>query len=242
MTELAPSRGSPLGRLPLNRDRILATAVDLADRLGIKDVSMRRLGHELGVEAMSLYNHVRNKDDLLDGMVEQAITQLNQELTAVSGPDAAVDWQAALRQRILAARRFVLRHRWLPEVLESRTTISPGVIVYHEAILAMLREGGFSYALAHHSLHALGSRALGFTQELFDPSSPADDEASQAVFASLAPELPHLVAMVSEAVHNQDPESSLGWCDDQSEFEFGLDVILDGLEKRRAAVEPNATN
>jgi hypothetical protein len=108
------------------------------------------------------------------------------------------------------------------------------VIRYYEGVLATLRAGGFSYDLAHHALHALGSRVLGFSQELFDPSTPAEDAASQAALAELATELPHLVEMLAEVAHD-DPGSTLGWCDDQTEFEFGLDVVLDGLERRRSA-------
>ena len=219
----------------LSRDRILATAVELADSLGVAALSMRRLGQELGVEAMSLYNHVRNKDDLLDGMVEHVMLEINQTLQTSASPEPQTDWQGALRHRILTARTMVVRHRWLPGVLESRTTLSRQVILYHEHVLATLRAGGFSNDLSHHALHALGSRALGFAQELFNPASPADDAASQAMFAALAPQVPYLISMVEEVTHDMDPASSLGWCDDQTEFEFSLDVILDGLEKRRVA-------
>jgi hypothetical protein len=111
--------------------------------------------------------------------------------------------------------------------------MSPAVLRYHDGLVGLMREGGFSYDLAHHALHAMGSRALGFTQELFDPGGGgADDEDATAALESMADQLPHLVGMLMEVAHD-DPDSTLGWCDDQTEFEFGLDVILDGLDRLR---------
>ena len=112
--------------------------------------------------------------------------------------------------------------------------MSPPVMLYFDGVLALLREGGFSYDVAHHGLHALGSRALGFTQELFDPGSDdSSGENNAALFEQMAEQVPHLVGMMMEIAHD-DPESTLGWCDDQVEFEFGLDLILDGLERSLA--------
>ncbi len=220
-------------RSTLTRERVLQAAVDLADNAGLEAVSMRRLGQELGVEAMSLYNHVNNKDDLLDGMVEMAMVEVNRSAREVR--DAApsdADWQGVLRAQVLASRQHMLRHRWLPVALENRAGMSVGVARYFDGVLGTLVAGGFSNDLGHHALHALGSRALGFAQELFTPGGDEQDAASQAAMASMAPELPHLMAMLAEVAHD-DPTSTLGWCDDQSEFEFGLDVLLDGLERRR---------
>lgn len=196
---------------------------------------MRRLGQDLGVEAMSLYNHVASKDDLVDGMVELVMGAVNDSARGVreaAAPDA--DWREVLRAQVLGSRRHMLRHPWLAGALESRTTMSAGVARYYDGVLATLLAGGFSHDLGHHTLHALGSRALGFAQELFAPQGDEQDVASQAAMAALAPELPHLSAMLAEVAHD-DPGSTVGWCDDQSEFEFGLDVLLDGLERRRAA-------
>ena len=221
-------------RTTLTRDRVLRAGVDLADQSGLEAVSMRRLGQELGVEAMSLYNHVDNKDDLLDGMVERVMIEVNasaREVRDGAGPD--VDWQAVLRAQVLDCREHMLRHRWLPVALESRAGMSPGVARYFDGVLATLLAGGFSNDMSHHALHALGSRALGFTQELFTPANDEQDATSQAAMAAMARELPHLMAMLAEVAHD-DPESTLGWCDEQSEFEFGLDVLLDGLERRRS--------
>jgi AcrR family transcriptional regulator len=220
-------------RTTLTRERVLQAGLDLADDAGLEAVSMRRLGQELGVEAMSLYNHVANKDDLLDGMVEMVMVEVNRSAREVrDGAEPGADWQGVLRAQVLASRQHMLRHRWLPVALESRAGMSPGVARYFDGVLATLLAGGFSNDLGHHALHALGSRALGFTQELFTPGNEEQDAASQAAMASMARELPHLVAMLAEVAH-YDPESTLGWCDDQSEFEFGLDVLLDGLERRR---------
>jgi AcrR family transcriptional regulator len=223
-------------RRPLTRQAVLETAVDLVDHEGIAALSMRRLGQELGVEAMSLYHHVANKEALLDGMVESVVGELLEEV-GPGGGDAGLDWAAALRARILTARRLMLRHPWVPAVMETRTRVSPALIAYYEGVLATLHAGGFSYDLAHHSLHALGSKALGFSQELFDPSSAGGDgsDAAQAEadLAAMSAAFPHLTAMMASAMHDS-PDTTIGWCDDQTEFEFGLDVLLDGLERRRA--------
>ncbi|KRD45518.1 TetR family transcriptional regulator [Cellulomonas sp. Root930] len=215
----------PEQRLPLSRERVLRTAVAIADEHGIDAVTMRRVGDELGAEAMSLYHHVANKADLLDGAVDLVVAEINE---AVDGLDRGDDWKAAVRARILTARRVLLRHRWAPRVLETRSAVSPNVVRYHDRLVGLLHEGGLSYDLIHHALHALGSRALGFSQELFDPDP---GESTAPVPADLAADLPFLTAMLAEVAHD-DPDSTIGWCDDRTEFEFGLDLLLDGLERR----------
>ncbi|WP_246123466.1 TetR/AcrR family transcriptional regulator [Cellulomonas terrae] len=212
----------PGERLPLSRERVLRTAVAIADEHGIEAVTMRRVGDELGAEAMSLYHHVANKNDLLDGVVDLVAGEINEVVDAL---DATGPWQPVVRARILAARQVLLRHRWAPRLLATRASLSPQVVRYHDRLVGQLHDGGFSFDLAHHALHALGSRALGFSQELFDPGDGGSAGA-------LPPELPSLVAMLTEVAHD-DPGSTLGWCDDQTEFEFGLDLLLDGLERRR---------
>jgi AcrR family transcriptional regulator len=220
-------------RKSLSRTLVLETAVALVDHEGLAALSMRRLGQELGVEAMSLYHHVANKEALLDGMVDAVVGELNAEVGPGGGPDAERDWAAALRSRILTARTVMLQHKWLPSVLETRTSISAALVAYYEGVLATLRAGGFSNDLAHHTMHALGSRALGFSQELFDPTRGGDaSDTSEAEMTAMAEMFPHLTAMLAEVAHD-DPDSTIGWCDDQTEFEFGLDVLLDGLERRR---------
>lgn len=214
-------------RIPLSRERVLTAAVALADRDGIEAVTMRKLAQEVGVEAMSLYYHVANKEEVLDGMVDVLVDQIND---LIGDANVEAGWKQEMRNRILTARRVMLDHRWAPAVIESRTHIGLPVIRYFDSVLALFRAGGFSYDQAHHALHALGSRALGFTQELFSPDDAAGDDAAEVDFEQMAGLVPHLVEMLAEISHD-DPDSTLGWCDDQTEFEFGLDLILDGLER-----------
>ncbi|MFI6515261.1 TetR/AcrR family transcriptional regulator [Spirillospora sp. NPDC050679] len=222
-------------RVPLSRRRVLRAAVALADREGLDSLTMRRLAQEVGAEAMSLYHHVANKGAVLDGVVEVVLGEVMAAVDEVEAPSPEEDWRAALRTRILAARQVLLRHRWAPQVLESRTTTSPAVIAYYDHVVAILRAGGFSFDLAHRALHVLGSRALGFTQELFrpDPAQTTNAQAT-AMMEQMAERFPNIVGMLADAVHD-DPDGTLGFCDDQFEFEFALDLILEGLERHRAA-------
>ncbi|WP_020524600.1 TetR/AcrR family transcriptional regulator [Catelliglobosispora koreensis] len=213
----------------LSRERVLRTAIKLADESGLGAVTMRRLAEELGAEAMSLYYHVSNKDDVFDGMAELIGQEINEAAAGVSTHDGG--WKAAVRQRILTAREVLLLHPWMPSLLSIRNTASASIIAHHDAIVGLMHDGGLSYDLIHHGLHALGSRALGFAQELFDPGKgPVSDETISAMAAGL----PNIAAMLAEVAHD-DPASTLGWCDDQTEFEFGLDLILDGLHHRSSA-------
>ncbi|WP_448809003.1 TetR/AcrR family transcriptional regulator C-terminal domain-containing protein [Agromyces bauzanensis] len=213
-------------RAPLTRDRVLRTAVELADTAGIDALTIRRLASELGVEAMSLYYHVANKEAILDGVVDLVFQEIEQAVGgfAVAATDAA--WTTTLRTRILAARAVMLRHPWVPAVMDTRTGLGLTQARYVDAVVGILRSGGLSFDLIHHAMHALGSRMFGFTQELGEEEAqdPADLEQMAAM-------VPHLAAMLAEVAHD-DPDSTLGWCDDQVEFEFGLDLILDGLERR----------
>ncbi|PZF79790.1 TetR family transcriptional regulator [Jiangella anatolica] len=215
-------------RAPLSRDRVLRAAIGIADDGGLAGLTMRRLAEVLGAEAMSLYYHVANKDEVLDGIADVVAREINEVVDALEVPSAGAQWKNAVRRRILAARQVLLRHPWAPAVFETRTAMSPEILVYHDRLLGLMRDGGFSYDLAHHALHALGSRALGFSPELFDPG----DGSTGDVPAEFADRLPHLVGMLSEIAHD-DPGSTLGWCDDQTEFEFGLDLLLDGLDRLR---------
>ncbi|GAA3771936.1 TetR/AcrR family transcriptional regulator C-terminal domain-containing protein [Plantactinospora mayteni] len=219
-------------RTPLSRERVLRAAISVADSGGIESLTMRRLAEHLGAEAMSLYYHVANKEDVLDGVVDVIATEINEVVDRIDVPAEGADWKKAVRQRILSAREVLLRHAWAPGVFETRTNTSLAVLRYYDALLGLMRAGGFSNDLAHHALHALGSRALGFTQELFDPNSGAGATDQAADLAEMAGQFPNLVGMLAEIAHD-DPDSTLGWCDDQSEFEFGLDLILDGLDRIR---------
>jgi AcrR family transcriptional regulator len=216
-------------RVPLTRERVLLGAVELADRDGIASLTMRNLAHEVGVEAMSLYYHVANKEAVLDGLVEVVVGEINEALSSVDEPKARDDWKSTMRRRILTAREVMLAHSWAPDVIEQRTSMSPAILLYFEGLLGIFREGGFSYDLAHHAMHALGSKALGFSQELFKPGNEAGGEATDEMLEQLASQLPHLTGMLMEISHD-DPDSTLGWCDDQAEFRFSLDLLLDGLE------------
>ena len=231
MATRAESRSAP--RISLSRERVLRAAVDVADRGGIESLTMRRLADELGAEAMSLYYHVANKDAVLDGVVDVIAEEINDVVDGIGVSAVGASWKAAVRQQILAARQVLLRHPWAPRLLESRTGMSPALVRYHDALIGLMRAGGLSYDLIHHGMHALGSRALGFTQELFDPGDGGGDD-PEAALEGMAEQVPHIVGMLSEIAHD-DPDSTLGWCDDQTEFEFALDLILDGLERKHDA-------
>ena len=220
-------QGRAPDRAPLSRERVLRAAVALADGGGIVSLSMRRLAQDLGVVPMALYKHVANKEELLDGMVDVVVGEI---LPPVSG----AGWKSAVRQRILSARQALVRHPWASRVIESRATPSPAVLEYLDTLIGMFRAGGFSAYLTHHVMHALGSRMLGFTQELFDDSASVDPQMSQVMLDALAARYPHVAEMAAAAAH--ETESVVGGgCDDQFEFEFALDLLLDGFERLQGA-------
>lgn len=223
-------------RSPLNRERILTAAVAVADDGGLDALTMRALADALDVEAMSLYYHVANKEALLDGVAEMVVEEILDEVEGLPGATGPGDWRQAMRSRVLRAREVMLRHKWAPWVLESRTTMNVAVLRYYHGLLEIFRAGGMSYDLAHHAMHALGSRALGFSQELFNPAPGTDDEAvSNELFAQLAPEIPLFIEFMEAIAHDDPEDQTLGWCDDKSEFEFALDLMLDGLDRLRIA-------
>ncbi|MEH0821707.1 MULTISPECIES: TetR/AcrR family transcriptional regulator C-terminal domain-containing protein [unclassified Micromonospora] len=214
------------GRRPLNRDRVLRAAVALADATGIDSLSMRRLAQDLGVVPMALYKHVANKEELLDGLADVVVGEIDP-------PDLDVDWKTGVRQRILSARRALLRHPWASRVIESRRRPTPATLAYLDSMIGMFRAGGLSVDLTHHVMHALGSRVLGFSQELFDDDSPAPDpEAQAAALREMSARYPHIAAVASRADHDGGSVVGPG-CDDQFEFEFALDLLLDGFERLR---------
>ncbi|QDY11082.1 TetR family transcriptional regulator [Micromonospora sp. HM134] len=221
-----------LRRTPLNRDRILRAAVTLADGAGIESLSMRNLAQELGVVPMALYKHVANKDELLDGMIDVVVGEI-EPLTP------GVGWQPAIRRRVLSARRVLRRHPWASLAIESRSMATPAVLDYLDSMIGALRAGGLSADLTHHVMHALGSRILGFSQELFDASRQAGRTGPTAPTppAPLPPEVaarfPHVAEIATAAAHDTGSVVGAG-CDDQFEFEFALDLLLDGIERLRA--------
>jgi len=213
----------------LSRERVLRAAVALADQGGVESLSMRKIAQELGVVPMALYKHLSNKDEMLDGMVDVVVGEINDVVSEIDVRSG--DWKTAMRQRVLSAREILLRHPWAPRLMESRTNVSPAMLRYFDSLIGLLREAGFSIDLTHHAMHALGSRAVGFTQELYDDSEELDSDAMAMFLQQMAGEYPHITEMVTEISHDDD--TTLGWCDDQVEFEFALDVILDGLERLR---------
>ena len=213
-------------RIPLSRERVLRAAIALADEHGIEELSMRKLGQELGVEAMSLYNHVANKEDVLDGMVDLVVGE-------IEVPPSDTAWKTALREKVLSARRALLRHPWASRVMESRTQPTPTMMTYMDSVIGIFRTGGFSIDLTHHALHTLGSRMLGFAQELYDDSGgDLGPELEALMLREMAEKYPYISELAAAISHDENTIVGQG-CDDQFEFEFGLDLILDGLERLR---------
>ena len=209
-------------RAPLTRERVLLAAVEVADRGGLEALTMRRLGQELGVEAMAIYRHVKDKDDLLDGVVQVLVGTIGR-------PEPGDDWKATLRAQLMAARAVMLRHPWARRVLEDRGSTGPATLAHIDSILGILAGAGFSLELAHHALHVLGSRIYGFEQDMLGDSGgnaapPADAAQLQAMLARY----PNVASLAEAATHG----GALGPCDDDVEFTFGLDLALDGLEAR----------
>ena len=212
-------------RVPLTRERVLDTAVALADEGGIESLSMRKLAQALDVVPMALYRHVANKDELLDGLVDVVIGEIDP-------PRRDTDWKTAMRERILSARRALLRHPWASTVMESRATPTPVALSYMDSMIGLLRTGGFSLDLTHHALHAMGSRMFGFTQELFNDTSETDPEIDAEMFGAMATTYPY-IHEIYLAISHDDTSTVGAGCDDQLEFEFALDLMLDGFEKLR---------
>jgi AcrR family transcriptional regulator len=209
----------------LNKDRVLRAAVALADEAGLEALSMRKLAEHLGVVPMALYKHVADKEELLDGMIDIVIGE-------VGPPADGTGWKSTLRERILSARQSLQRHPWAPGVIESRKDPSPAMLAYIGSVIGVFRAGGFSIGLTHHALHALGSRAYGFTPEVFNDSQGLDPQVLEAVVQQLQGQYPY-VAELAQAVYHDEASVVGGGCDDQFEFEFALDLLLDGLERLR---------
>jgi AcrR family transcriptional regulator len=213
-------------RPALTGERILRAAIRLADRDGIESLSMRKLGHELGVEAMSLYNHVRNKVDLLDGMVDVVFSEIDL-------PASGVDWRTAMRQRANSARQALLRHPWAIGLMESRATPGPATLRHHDSVLGSLRTAGFSIDSTAHAYSVLDGYIYGFTlTELTLPFSNSEGAADVGEIAGnilegfRPAEYPHLTEMAVDRATK--PGYNYG-----DEFEYGLDLILDGIQRVR---------
>ena len=206
-------------RLPLTRQRVLEAAMRIADEGGFESLTMRGLGQELGVQAMSLYNHVANKDEIRDGIVELVMN----EIEPPSGPD----WKTAVRESAMSAHDAFVRHPWACSLQMESTSVSPARLRWMEDLLRTLREAGFSPNLTHHAYHALDSHITGFT--LWQVSFPFEthdelvDLAEHLLRQISADEYPYVVEHAQEHIEPPDPE-------EPSEFEFGLDLILDALD------------
>jgi AcrR family transcriptional regulator len=214
-------------RTPLNRARVLRAALELADRVGLEALSMRNLAQELGVVPMALYKHVAGKDELLDAMLDAVIADITPDPgTPGSG------WKAAVRARVLGARRALLRHPWAWRLIDSRTDPTPAMLAYLDSVIGLFLAGGFAADQTHHIVHALGTRMLGYTQDLFADSQPTPPEVQRAAAQAMAATYPNLAAMATAAAHDESSVVGSG-CDDQFEFEFALDLLLDGFERLR---------
>ena len=212
-------------RAPLSRERVLRAAIALADRSGIESLTMRSLGQRLGVEAMALYNHVSNKEEILDGIVDLVFSEI--ALLPSGG-----DWKPEMRRRATSARDALLRHPWAVGLMQSRAAPGPATLRHHDSVIGSLTGAGFSIGMAAHAYSVMDSYIYGFAMQqltlVYGPSELAGDAAQ--VFLSRFPsaQYPHLARMITE--HALKP----GY-DYANEFEFGLDLILDSLEKLRNA-------
>jgi AcrR family transcriptional regulator len=202
---------------------VLRAAVALADDGGIDALSMRRLAQELGVVPMALYKHVANKDELLDAMVDLVIRE-------IESPDPELDWKSAVRRQILSARQALLRHSWARRVMEVQAAPTPAVLGYSDSMIGTFLGGGLSVDLTHHVMHALGSRIFGFTQELHQDGHVSDPAELAAMAKQLADVFPNVVAVATSRLHDDGSVVGAG-CDDQFEFEFALDLLLDGVDR-----------
>ena len=213
-------------RAPLTKDRVLRAAIAFADEKGIESLSMRKLGQVLGVEAMSLYKHVANKEDMLDGMVDIVFGE-------IAIPSETVPWKQAMRERAISAREALSRHPWAIGLTESRVKPGPANLRHHDSVMRCLRQAGFTVAMAVHAYSALDSYIYGFAlqeQSLPFRSSEEFGEGA-AVMARQLPEgeYPHLAETVADLTRS-------GY-DFSDEFEFGLNLMLDGLERVRVTKE-----
>ena len=210
-------------RLPLSRDRILRAALELADVGGIEAVTMRKLGQALGFEAMSLYNHVANKDDLLRGVVDLVLDETD-------APSPAGDWSAAIRSSAISVHDALTRHPWACPLLMSPVYIRPARLAYMDALLGRLREAGFSADATYHAYHVLDAHIFGFS--LWQ----ANHSGNAAQVPDFAAVLDRMIPVDTYPHLHEHGEQHLteGPLHDVSAFELGLDLILDGLEQTRA--------
>ena len=202
------------------RAQLVGAAIDLADMGGIESLSMRKLSQQLGGAPMSLYNHIANKDDLLDGMIDAVFS----EIELPSGEDS---WKTAMRQRAISIRTILSRHRWAIALMNARTSPGPATLRHHNAVIRSLRDAGFSVQLAAYGISALDSYIYGFAlqeQRLPFPTPAQTSQLAQAVLEQIpTDQYPHFAELTIEDVLQPG--------DDHGAYEFGLDLLLDGLEQ-----------
>lgn len=205
-------------RRPLSRERIVTAAAAVADRSGLAGVSMRSVGKELGAEAMSLYHHVAGKDDLLDGLADWVFTCI--ELPGLDDP-----WRPAMRERAVSSRAALSAHPWALGLVESRRNPGPALLRHHDTVLGCLRRGGFSVALAAHAFSVIDAYVYGFVLTELNLPMQTGEQADELVVELGIPaeDYPHLTEMIAEQVMGRDYSYA-------DEFDFGLDLVLDGLE------------
>ncbi|MBP2217113.1 TetR/AcrR family transcriptional regulator C-terminal domain-containing protein [Arthrobacter sp. CAN_C5] len=210
-------------RIRLSRDRVLEAAIALADEGGIERLTMRRLGEELGVEAMSLYNHVANKEDLLNGMIDALFAE-------IVLPPHDEPWKAALRKRSVSVREVLLSHPWANGLMDSGSSPGPATLRHHDRVLGTFRNGGFSLTMTAHAVSALDSYVYGFAKQEkalpFDTGEQAAAMAQMLLAQLSAADYPYLFELMSK--HVLQPGYSYS-----KEFVFGLDLVLNALEKAR---------
>jgi AcrR family transcriptional regulator len=215
-------------RNPLNRDKVLRAAMAVADAGGLETLTMRTLGQELGVGPMALYRHVRNKDDIVDGIVDLVFEEIDV-------PSAGTDWKDAMRDRGISVREVLSRHRWAIGLMESRTNPGPANLRHHDAVIGNLRAAGFDMAMAAHAYSLLDSYIYGFAQTQMnlplDSTADIADMAQSMLKPFSVDAYPNLVAFITE--YAMQPGYDYG-----NEFEYGLDLILDGLEGAAPRAEP----
>ena len=202
----------------------MSAALGLADTSGIDSLTMRNLGRQLGVEAMSVYNHVANKEDILDGIVDLVFSEI--EL-----PTEGAEWKPAMRKRAISAHEALLRHPWATSLMQSRTKPGPATLRHHDTVLATLRKAGFTVVMAAHAFSVIDGYVYGFAlQQINIPLQTPEQvaEVGEGILRQLAGTYPYLAEMITE--HAVKP----GY-DYAEEFEFGLDLILDGLEEAKNA-------
>ncbi|MFT4110824.1 TetR/AcrR family transcriptional regulator [Propionicimonas sp.] len=209
---------SPVRRR-LDRSRVVRTAVELADEEGLAAASMRGVAERLGVTPMALYKHIASRSQLIDEMLDQVLDQI---------PSAThpIGWSETVRARILAARHVLLAHPWARDAIESRELATPTVLAYLDSLMAAMFDDGLSADLVHHAMHALSTRMWGFTRDVLPtPRVPESPEERARVMSDLAMSYPAIVRMATTASH------AGAACDDDAEFAFALDLILDGINR-----------